>query len=105
MNMDEVKKQIQDAFDREAGIKRFILTCSCHNMDKRAKEAFSLLFPDQILPDIVRGRDRIYKLALETKNEHLKAISKLGGKYAYYVELADDVIIKEINLLNGARTK
>lgn len=83
---------------------KFILTCSCHNMGKRASEAFSLLFPNQVLPDIVKGKDRLYKLGKELGNDHILAISKLSGKFAYYVEIEDDKIIKEVNLLNGRRT-
>lgn len=105
MNTDEMKKQIQDAFDREDGIKRFILTCSCHNMGKRASEAFCLLYPQSVLPEIVRGRDRLYKLGKSLDNQHILAISKLSGKFAYYVELEDNnTITKEINLLTGVRT-
>ena len=73
-------------------------------MGKRASEAFCLLYPQSVLPEIVRGRDRLYKLAKELGNDHLIAISKLSGKFAYYVELDDDnIITKEINLLTGAR--
>lgn len=82
---------------------KFILTCSCHNMGKKASEAFCLLFPKDVLPDIVKGRDRIYKLAKEIGNDHLLAISKLSGKFAYYVEIDEGKIVKEINLLNGKR--
>lgn len=85
-------------------MKSYILTCSCHNMGKRASEAFSLLFPNQVLPDIVKGKDRLYKLGKELGNDHLLAISKLSGKFAYYVEIEDNKIIKEVNLLNGRRT-
>lgn len=85
-------------------MKNYILTCSCHNMSKRAKEAFSLLFPDIPMPEIVRGRDRLYKLGKSLDNQHIIAISKLSGKFAYYVELDDkNTITKEINLLTGAR--
>lgn len=85
-------------------MKNYILTCSCHNMSKRASEAFSLLYPNQVLPDIVKGRDRLYKLGKELQNDHIIAISKLSGKFAYYVELDDNnTITKEINLLTGAR--
>ena len=74
-------------------------------MDKRASEAFSLLYPQSVLPDIVKGRDRLYKLAKELGNDHILALSKLSGKFAYYVEIDDDnKIIKEVNLLNGRRT-
>ncbi len=83
---------------------KYILTCSCHNMGKRASEAFSLLFPNQVLPSIVKGKDRLYKLGKELGNDHILAISKLSGKFAYYVEIEDNKIIKEVNLLNGRRT-
>ena len=82
---------------------KYILTCSCHNMGKKASEAFCLLFPNDVLPDIIKGRDRIYKLAKEIGNDHLLAISKLSGKFAYYVEVDEGKIIKEVNLLNGKR--
>lgn len=86
-------------------MKTFILTCSCHNMGKRATEAFSVLFPNEQMPPITKGRDRIYKLAKELGNDHILAISKLSGKFAYYVELDEnDTITKEVNLLTGART-
>lgn len=80
-----------------------ILVCSCHNMSKRASEAFSLLFPNEVLPNIIKGRDRVYKFSQEIGNEHIKAISRLGGKYAYYIELDGDKIIKEYDLLTGRR--
>lgn len=81
----------------------FILTCSCFRMDKKAAESFSLLFPNNVLPEIVRGRDKIYKLSRSLDNEHIKAISKLSGKFAYYVALESDKIVKEYDLLKGGR--
>lgn len=82
---------------------KYILTCSCFNMGKRAAEAFSVLFPTEVLPDIVKGRDRLYKLGKELGNDHIIAISKLSGKYAYYVELDGGKIVKEYDLLRGSR--
>ncbi len=82
---------------------RRILTCSCHNMDTKAKSSFALLFPEDDVPDIIRGRDRIYKWGKELQNEHIIAISKLSGKYAYYIELEDGKIIKEYDLIRGSR--
>lgn len=81
----------------------YILTCSCFKMDKKATEAFCIKFPDRVLPDIVKGRDRIYKLSQKLNNDHIKAISKLSGKFAYYIELEDDKITKEYDLLTGRR--
>lgn len=85
--------------------KSVILVCSCFNMSKKASEAFSLLFPDQLLPQIVKGRDRIYKLGKEMQNDHILAISKLSGKFAYYISMEDNTIAEEYNLLTGKRTK
>ena len=72
-------------------------------MDKKASEAFCVMFPDKVLPGIVKGRDRIYKLAQQLNNDHIKAISKLSGKFAYYVVLDGDKIIEEYDLLTGRR--
>lgn len=83
---------------------KYILICSCFNMEKKAREAFSLLFPNEVSPDLVKGRDRIYRLSQELNNEHIKAISKLSGKFAYYVELDENnKIAKEYNLMTGQR--
>lgn len=84
-------------------MKSFILVCSCFNMSKKASEAFSLLHPQDVLPDIIKGKDRIYKLAKELRNDHLIALSKLSGKFAYYVQLEDNKILFEEDLLTGRR--
>lgn len=103
MNTDNMKRQIQDAFDREDGVRRLVLCCSCFNMEKRAKEAFSVLFPEEIFPETIKGRDRLYKFAKETGNDHILAISKLTGKFAYYVKVKDNKIVEEYNLLTRSR--
>lgn len=80
-----------------------ILTCSCFNMGKKASEAFSILFPNEMLPEIIKGKDRIYKFAKDINNDHITAISKLTGRFAYYVELEDNKIIAEYDLMKGTR--
>lgn len=83
-----------------------ILCCSCFGMEKRAAEAFSITHPTSVLPEIVRGRDRIYKLAEQYKSPHLKAISKLSGKYAYYLRISESgEILEEMDLLTGKRIR
>lgn len=85
-------------------MRKFILICSCFNMGKKASEAYALKFPNEVLPPIIKGRDRIAKFAAETKNEHIKAIGKLSGRFAYYVKLDDDNnIVEEYNLTTGQR--
>lgn len=81
----------------------YILTCSCFRMDKNAAESFSFMFPNKVQPEIIRGRDRIYKLSQSLNNEHIKAISKLSGRYAYYVQLENGIIVKEYDLLRRRR--
>lgn len=105
MDTENMKKQIQDAFDRESGIKRYILVCSCHNQEKKALDAFKIAFLGMPIPEVVKGRDRLYKLGKELGNGHIIAISKLSGRYAYYVELDDEGMIKlEYNLTTMRRT-
>ena len=82
---------------------KYILCCTCFNMEKKAREAFSLLFPNEVSPTVVKGKDRIYKLSQELKNEHIKAISRLSGKFAYYVNLDENTIFEEYNLITGKR--
>ncbi len=82
---------------------RVILCCSCFGMQKKASEAFLLMFPKEVLPPIIKGRDRIYKFSKEVGNDHITAISKLSGKYAYYIEMDGQNILEEYNLLTGKR--
>lgn len=82
---------------------KYILVCSCFNMSKKASEAFTTIFPNDVLPDIIKGKDKIFKVASELKNEHMKAISKLSGRFAYYVNLDGDRIIEEYDLIKGRR--
>ena len=82
---------------------KYILICSCFNMTKRASEAFATIFPNEVLPDIIKGRDRIYKFADKINNDHIKAISKLSGKFAFYVEIENGKVVTEYNLLTGKR--
>ncbi len=82
---------------------KYILICSCFRMDKKASEAFSTIFPNEVLPTIIKGRDRLGKLAQKLNNDHIKAISRLSGKFAFYVELEDNKVVTEYNLLTGKR--
>lgn len=83
---------------------KVILICTCFNMGKRASAAYSTLFPKEVLPEIIKGRDRIYKFAKKIGNDHIEAISKLSGRFAYFVEIDDDnKIIKEYDLMKGTR--
>ena len=86
-------------------MKKIILICSCGGQQKKAAEAFSLLFPNEVLPDIVKGRDKIFKFAESVDNQHIKAISKLTGRFAYYIELDGNNIVMEYDLVKGTRLR
>lgn len=84
-------------------MKSFILVCSCFNMSKKASEAFSLLHPQEVLPEIIKGKDRIYKMGKNIGNDHMISISKLSGRFAYYLQVDGNKIILEEDLLTGRR--
>ena len=82
---------------------KYILCCSCFRMDKKAAEAFNTIFTNEVLPTIIKGRDRIGNLSQKLNNDHIKALSRLSGKFAFYVELEEDKVVTEYNLLTGKR--
>ncbi len=82
-----------------------LLVCTCFNQEKKAREAFSILFPNEVCPDVIKGKDKIFKFAKEVDNKHIEAIAKLSGRFAYYVELDGNNIIKEYDLVKGARIR
>lgn len=81
----------------------YVLVCYCFGMEEKAFRAFSLLFPGKSMPILIRGKNNIRELGDKLKNDHIKAISKLSGKFAYYIELDGDKIVKEYELLKGRR--
>ena len=82
-----------------------ILICTCFNQEKKAREAFSILFPNEVCPDVIKGKDKIFKFAKEVDNKHIEAIAKLSGRFAYYVELDGNNIVMEYDLIKGNRLR
>lgn len=83
-----------------------ILACSCGGSKKNAEIGFSTIYPNQPFPDIILGKDRIFKFAnsLVPPNDHIKAIAKLSGKFAYYIKLDENNnITEEYDLYSGRR--
>lgn len=87
--------------------KKYIVTCTCSGVREKAMTAFSLLYPDEELPEMFIGKDRIRKLIEVNPGtnfcEYLKAIVKKNGQYAYMFEVENGDIINNINLLNGKK--
>lgn len=82
-----------------------LLVCTCFNQEKKAIQAFAVLFPNEVCPDVIKGKDKIFKFAKEVDNKHIEAIAKLSGRFAYYVELNGKNIIKEYDLVKGTRIR
>lgn len=84
---------------------RYILICECSGKEQKAIQAYDILFPNTPIPQVVKGREAITKLASQFNNAHLRAISKLKGSFAYYVEISPDTnkIKKEYDLNTGKR--
>lgn len=83
---------------------KYLLICNCGGREGKAKSAYEILFPNQPLPTIIKGKESIMKLATEKQNEHLKAIAKLSGKFSYYINLNENnEIIEEYDLITGKR--
>lgn len=82
-----------------------LLVCTCFNQEKKAIQAFSVLFPNEVCPDIIKGRDRIFKFAQSIGNKHIEAISKLSGRFSYYVEIEGKNIVMEYDLIHGKRLR
>lgn len=85
--------------------KEAILVCSCFGQEKKAIASFAIAFPDRVVPEIIKGKDKIFKYAQSVKNKHIEAISKLSGRFAYYVELDGNNIVMEYDLVNNRRLR
>lgn len=83
--------------------KEYILICSCGGQEKKAVNAFQVLSPNKPTPQVVKGRDAIYKLGKAINNPHIQAIGKLSGRFAYYVKLENGIIVEEYELTKGRR--
>ena len=87
---------------------KVIAVCTCSGMKEKAESAFRILFPKDTLPQIVRGKDAIKKVASYHKGQnignYLEAIAKKSGKFSYYIEYDDrGDVINNINLMTGKK--
>lgn len=87
-------------------MKEYILVCRCPGVKGKALAAYNIKHPNEILPEVISGGGRISKLAAELGNEHIKAISRVRDKFAYYVRLDDkNEIVEEIDLIRGTKIR
>lgn len=85
--------------------RHIILCCSCLRQDKKALEVHAEMFPS-VPVEVVKGRDRLSKLADQLSNAHIRAISRLSGRFAYLEVLSENnEILEEYNLLTKRRVR
>lgn len=85
---------------------KYLLVCDCSGGKEKAEIAFGILKPNEPTPQVIKGKEAISKLASRYRNDHLRAISKLNGNFAYYMDIADNSrIIEEYDLITGRRVK
>ena len=82
-------------------MKDYILTCSCSGQAKKAEMAYNILRPESKIPEIVIGKEKIFKLGCDLNNMHIKSISKIKGVFSYFVSVSGEEIVEEYNLLTG----
>lgn len=85
-----------------------IIHCACGDMDRFSRDAFHILYPDDELPPVYGGPQKIIDFAntLPENNfsKYLKSIYRNRSRFAYYFEVDDDGnVIKQINLKSGSR--
>ena len=78
---------------------KYILICKCSNMKQTAEMAFNIAFPHQPMPKIYRD-SAISTLTEQKPNtnlaNHLSAIAKKSGRWAYYIAYDMDGNITEM---------
>lgn len=85
----------------------YIVTCSCRDTPKFAKEVFEILCPGQGVPDIILRTD-IPKFAIGYDGtifgNYLNMLYVNKEKFAYYFKISDDGdITEQWDLLKGFR--
>lgn len=88
--------------------KRIILCCDCAHTPEFSRDAFSLLFPGEEMPEMVVGRDKILDLLNELPESvfrnYVHALYVNKNKFSYLFVLdEDDDIIEQWNLLKGTQ--
>ena len=85
-----------------------LFICSCSGVRERAEAGFKILFPKEEIPNVYRGEAAILKVAHANSGtnlgEYLTAISKMNGRFAYYVAADENGDVTDnYNLLSGKK--
>lgn len=83
---------------------KHILICDCSGRQEKAVQAYDIIFPNTPVPQIIKGKEAISKLAAKYNNAHLRAISKLKGNFSYYIDVTESgKITEEYDLITGRK--
>lgn len=84
---------------------RYIISCDCSGTPKRAEASFSVLFPNESLPEKVIGKNAIRNLADQLTGEakaRVQAMAINKDRQAYFLETTEQGdIVRLYNLLTG----
>ena len=91
-------------------MKRYIFVCSCSGVREKSIKAFKIIKPNDELPEIYVGKDKMRGVASTFPNDsnaakYLSAVAKKTGRFAYFLEISNESsnILEMHDLLTGKR--
>lgn len=87
---------------------KVIVTCKCNNTPEYAKDAFAIHFPNEEIPEVYSGKDKIHQLKDKMPYDsevyrYLNAMAINRDKFAYLIEYEGKDVIDILDLLEGRR--
>lgn len=86
---------------------KYIITCDCKDTPRFAQEAFSILFPKEPAPMLIKKRD-IPSLSINFENtdfgNYLNALYNNKEKFSHFFEITDGgEVVEQWDLQKGVR--
>lgn len=87
---------------------KWTIRCTCGGVKTKMESAMQLIAPGEPMPQDIKGKDAIRKLAGQYPGtslaSHLLAVVKKNGRFCYYVEATEKGELKDMrDLLTGRR--
>lgn len=84
-----------------------ILTCKCNDTPQYAKDAYSIIYKTDNIPEVFSGSDSIYRFIDKLDKDdpltdYAKSMAKNRNKFAFLVEYGDEPL-NVVDLLNNRR--
>lgn len=86
---------------------KYIICCDCSHTPEFSKDAFSLLFPGEEIPEMIVGKDKLLDLINELPEsnfrDYVSALYRTKNKFSYYFAVENFDIKEQWNLLKGVQ--